>query len=107
MKIGLRKNSAARRRQACALWAFTHSILACLSGSSTFASAPPRDYPVKPVPFTAVHLNDEFSAPRIETNTLVTIPFAFEQCERSGRMYNFKRAASAVAGDELTNKRPP
>jgi hypothetical protein len=31
-------------------------------------SALKRDYPVKPVPFTAVHFNDVFWAPRIETN---------------------------------------
>ena len=37
-----------------------------------------RDYPVQPVPFTAVHLKDQFWAPRIETNRPVTIPFAFQ-----------------------------
>jgi hypothetical protein len=30
---------------------------------------------IKPVPFTAVHLDDEFWAPRIETNRSVTIPY--------------------------------
>src|SRR5215471_5247257 len=65
------------------------------------------DYPVKPVLFTAVHLNDIFWAPRLETNRLVTIPFAFEQCERSGRMSNFVRAAAALRGEELADKRPP
>src|SRR3981189_1191556 len=75
--------------------------------TSTRAAAPPRDYPVKPVPFTAVHLSDVFWAPRIETNRLVTIPFAFEQCEKSGRMNNFERAAAALRGEELTDKRPP
>src|SRR5690606_19293495 len=45
-----------------------------------------RDYPVQPVPFTAVHLDDEFWAPRIETNRTETIPFAFRQCELSGRV---------------------
>src|ERR1039458_4061489 len=34
-----------------------------------------RDYPGKPVPFTAVHVNDNFWAPRIETNRTETIPF--------------------------------
>jgi len=29
------------------------------------APAPPHDYPVKPVPFTAVHISDTFWAPRI------------------------------------------
>jgi DUF1680 family protein len=71
------------------------------------AAAPLHDYPVKPVPFTAVHLNDAFWAPRIETNRLVSIPFAFEQCEKSGRMENFERAAAALRGEELTNTRPP
>src|SRR6266404_5187838 len=71
------------------------------------AAAPLHDYPVKPVPFTAVHLNDIFWAPRIETNRLVTIPFAFEQCEKSGRMDNFVRAATALQGGELTNRRSP
>ena len=33
-----------------------------------------KDYPVQPVPFTAVHLNDAFWAPRIETNRTATIP---------------------------------
>jgi DUF1680 family protein len=75
--------------------------------SGTYASTPAHDYPVQPVPFTAVHLNDVFWAPRIETNRLVTIPFAFEQCEKSGRMDNFERAAKALRGEELTNKRPP
>lgn len=70
------------------------------------AAPPARDYPVKPVPFTAVHLNDVFWAPRIETNRVVTIPFAFEQCEKSGRMDNFVRAAAALRG-ELTDKKIP
>src|SRR5690242_6144229 len=43
------------------------------------AAGPARDYPAKPVPFTDVHLTDVFWAPRIETNRVVTIPFAFEQ----------------------------
>src|SRR5436190_2770183 len=74
---------------------------------SAQATAPLHDYPVKPVAFTAVHFKDAFWAPRIETNRLVTIPFAFEQCEKSGRVDNFERAAAALRGEELTNKRPP
>src|SRR5258707_9062957 len=66
-----------------------------------------KDYPVKPVPFTAVHLNDVFWAPRIETNRLVTIPYAFEQCEKSGRLDNFDRAAKALRGEPFANHKPP
>ncbi len=69
--------------------------------------APPRDYPIQPVPFTAVHLDDEFWAPRIETNRQVTIPFAFEQCERSGRVDNFERAARVLRGEPIENTKPP
>src|SRR5215510_8943469 len=83
-------------------------ILSGVLGGSVAGAAPaPKDYPVKPVPFTAVHLSDAFWAPRIETNRLVTIPFAFEQCEKSGRMDNFDRAAIALQGGELTNRRSP
>jgi len=70
---------------------------------STAPAAPQHDYPVQPVPFTAVHLSDVFWAPRIETNRQVTIPFAFQQCELSGRVDNFERAAKALRGEPLAN----
>jgi uncharacterized protein len=68
---------------------------------------PEHDYPVQPVSFTAVHLSDVFWAPRIETNRTVTIPFAFQQCELSGRVDNFERAAKALRGEALTNTKAP
>jgi hypothetical protein len=71
------------------------------------SAKPPRDYPVKPVPFTAVHFNDVFWAPRIEINRTVSIPFAFEKCEETKRVYHFERAAAALKGEELKDKRPP
>ena len=61
--------------------------------------APNRDYPVKPVPFTSVHVNDVFWAPRIETNRSVTIPFAFQKDEETGRVDLFVRAAKALRGE--------
>src|SRR5437588_5707911 len=66
-----------------------------------------HDYPVKPVPFTAVHCDDVFWAPRIAINRTVTIPFAFRQCEVTGRIGNFQRAASALRGGTLTDTTPP
>lgn len=57
------------------------------------AGAGAQDYPYQPVPFTAVHLQDGFWRPRIETNRTVTIPYAFEQSEQTGRIENFKVAA--------------
>src|SRR5215471_15186554 len=68
---------------------------------------PARDYPVKPVPFTSVHFNDVFWAPRIEVNRTVTIPFAFQQDEDSKRVYNFERAAKALRGETLEDKKAP
>jgi DUF1680 family protein len=65
------------------------------------------DYPFQPVPFTSVHLNDVFWAPRIEINRTATIPVAFQQCERTQRVYHFERAAKALRGEELTDKKPP
>ena len=66
-----------------------------------------RDYPIKPVPFTAVHLDDQFWAPRIETNRKVSIPMAFDHCERTGRVENFVRAAEAIRGENLTDRHAP
>jgi DUF1680 family protein len=66
-----------------------------------------RDYPVKPVPFTAVHVNDTFWAPRIEINRTVTIPFAFKKDEETGRFNNFIRAAKALQHEPFENHRPP
>ena len=66
-----------------------------------------RDYPVKPVPFNSVHVNDVFWAPRIETNRTVSIPFAFQKCVETGRMDNFERAAAVLRGEVIQNTRPP
>jgi DUF1680 family protein len=66
-----------------------------------------RDYPVQPVPFTAVHLNDVFWAPKIETNRTATIGAAFEQCERTGRIDLFVRAAQRLRGETPANVSPP
>ncbi len=70
-------------------------------------AVPQRDYEVKPVPFTAVHADDVFWAPRMETNRAVTIPYAFEQCEKNGRMNNFVRAGKALRGEELKDRSNP
>ncbi len=71
------------------------------------ADAQSRDYPVKPVPFTSVHVHDVFWAPRIETNRKVTIPFAFKKDEETGRVDNFIRAAEALRGETFENHKPP
>jgi uncharacterized protein len=77
------------------------------AGGQSRPPAPTRDYPVQPVPFTAVKLTDQFWAPRIETNRTATIPVAFEQCERTNRVDLFVRAAQVLRGEEPAHRNPP
>jgi hypothetical protein len=77
------------------------------AAASEAAAVVARDYPVQPVPFTAVHFNDAFWLPRIEVNRTVTIPFAFEKCEESKRVYHFERAGAVLRGEALQDKEPP
>jgi DUF1680 family protein len=57
-----------------------------------------RDYPLNPVSFTEVQINDSFWLPRMETNRKVTIPFAFKKCEETGRISNFAKAGGLMPG---------
>lgn len=77
----------------------------CLLALSAWGQS--RDYPVKPVPFTSVHLTDDFWAPRVEINRTVTIPFAFKKDEETGRVDNFIRAAEALRHEPFPNHKPP
>ncbi len=70
----------------------TSMVAICVSSPRTQAKDN-SDYPYLPVPFTNVRADDEFWAPRMETNRAVTIPYAFRKCEETGRIGNF-----AVAG---------
>lgn len=56
------------------------------------------DYPIQPVAFNQVELNDEFWAPRIRLNHTLTIPYAFDQSEQTGRIKNFEIAAGWEEG---------
>jgi len=57
-----------------------------------------RDYNVKPVPFSEVQVGDDFWTPRLETSRKVTIPYAFDKCEETGRIRNFEKAAGLKEG---------
>lgn len=61
-----------------------------VAGSVT---AQQKDYAIKDINFTQVHLSDNFWLPRIEINRTVTIPASFERCENTGRVKNFTMAA--------------
>jgi len=80
--------------------------VALAAALTSVSAAPPRDYPVQPVPFTAVHLTDTFWLPRIEINRAVTIPFAFQKNEETRRVHHFERAAAVLRGEEV-DKTPP
>ena len=86
---------------------FFAGFLLAFAGLHLSAAPGSHDYPFRPVPFTAVHLDDIFWAPRLETNRAVTIPYAFGKCEESGRMDNFARAAAVLRGESITNRKLP
>jgi len=57
------------------------------------------DYPIQPVPFTSVTINDNFWAPRIKTNKEVTLPYTFKKSEETGRIRNFAIAGGLEEGE--------
>jgi DUF1680 family protein len=59
---------------------------------------PRRDYPIQPVLFTNVHIADDFWSRRLEINRKITIPYAFKQCEATGRIDNFAIAGGLKKG---------
>jgi DUF1680 family protein len=59
-----------------------------------------KDYPIRPVPFTAVKMADHFWRPRMETNRAVTIRHAFQKCEETGRLDNFALAGGLIKGEQ-------
>ena len=63
---------------------------------SAAAGLAASDYPVQPVPFTAVRVTGGFWAARQEVNRTVTVPFALRQCEETGRLRNFDLAAETL-----------
>ncbi len=77
--------------------------LLILTMTNCASEVPPAgDYPFRPVPFTDVEISDTFWQPRLETNRTVTIPYAFGQCEETGRIDNFRIAAGIKEGDFCT-----
>ncbi|MCL6101380.1 MAG: glycoside hydrolase family 127 protein [Bacteroidetes bacterium] len=80
---------------------FTLLITAVYTISGFPASAqekPFKDYPIQPVSFTKVKVNDHFWAPRIALNQKVTIPIALDQCYKTGRVENFKITGKLTKG---------
>jgi len=61
-----------------------------------------QDYPVQPVPFTQVHLTDNFWEPKLQVNARVTIPYVLDKCRETGRIDNFLMAAGKKKTTKLT-----
>src|SRR5689334_7109231 len=78
------------------------SVAFCFLETNSFGQHNHADYPIQPVAFTQVHLTEHFCAPKIRVNAEVTIPYTLQQCQRTGRVDNFLRAAVLLAGDKLT-----
>jgi uncharacterized protein len=74
------------------------AILLVFSAAGVFAQKGNRDYPIKPVPFTSVKIQDNFWTNRLEINRTVTLPHNFQKCEETGRLDNFAKAAGLKKG---------
>lgn len=61
-----------------------------------------KDYPISPIPFSKVKIQDEFWSKKIKTNHDVTIPIAYDQSQQTGRIDNFRIAASLQEGEFCT-----
>ncbi len=57
-----------------------------------------KDYALTPVPLSDVTVNKGFWHARLETNREVTIGYDFRQCELTGRIDNFAKAAGLMEG---------
>jgi len=73
----------------CSSWCLASALLA----------ADPKDYPIRPVPFTGVTVDDGFWTPRMETNRVTTVWYDFQKCEETGRIDNFAKAGKLMAGE--------
>jgi len=58
-----------------------------------------QDYPIRPVPFTSVRVDDAFWTPRMETNRMTTVWYDFKKCEETGRIDNFAKAGKLMLGE--------
>ena len=71
----------------------------CSTVAAVCLAAGNKDYPVAPVPFTSVQVQDEFWFPRMETNRIVTVKADFKKCEETGRIDNFAKAGGLMTGE--------
>ena len=89
-------------------YAFPLILVGQLAGTDRVDAS---DYPVQPVPFTDVQFTAGLLHDRQVVNSKVTLPFALDQCESSGRLKNFDLAAEVMrrraAGETTFQIKPP
>ena len=73
-------------------------IIALLTTTAVFSQIPTSDYPIQPIDFQQVALRAGFWKARVDTAVKVTIPYAFQKCEETGRVNNFIYAAGIKKG---------
>ena len=60
------------------------------------SSSPMQDYPIQPISFIKVQINDEFWSKRINTHRETTLPLVLRKCEKTKRIDNFSIAAGLI-----------
>ena len=71
---------------------------------SIFNYALAQSYPIQPVPFTSVNIEQgTFWGQRIKASRDVTVPLAFSKCESEGRYKNFEVAARQLKGEDTSD----
>jgi len=81
-------------------WSFLLSLfcISLVTGCSSPRVEINRDYPITPVDFTYVKLQDGFWKDWVERVHDATIPFAFQKCAETGRIDNFIFAGGIKEG---------
>ncbi|MCF6332172.1 MAG: glycoside hydrolase family 127 protein [Draconibacterium sp.] len=78
---------------------FLLSCIVFIYSSCSKNQQKPNEYPISPVSFTQVQVNDNFWAKRIKTNHDVTIPIAIQKSKETGRIDNFAIAGGLMEGE--------
>jgi DUF1680 family protein len=71
-------------------------ILTIISLAAVAVYAQKKDYPIQPVSFTQVHVNDNFWRPKMQVNADITIPYILRMLKEHGRIDNFLAAAGKM-----------
>ena len=70
------------------------------------SSSPMQDYPIQPISFIKVQINDEFWSKRINTHRETTLPLVLRKCEKTKRIDNFSIAAGLIEKKKRISKFP-